>query len=374
MALALYQKYRPLTLAQVFGHDKVKADLLAWAKADKIPSCLHFFGDTGVGKTTLAYIMAKTNGCAERTPEGHPCCKCQACLDVQNNQWKIVTYRNCVYMSASDVRALGDVVAQGGSLFSERCTVIIDEIQALSGAAQTAMLEFLEHEWIKTKFVLVSNGKVEKALLSRTVPCPLKVPETKTVLQYLLAVCRAEKVVIEEDKANILGMVAARTSGSFRAAAGYLDRIIHGDLWTLEGAEAELDLYTEDKLDSIVLKILDGDPALLSRGAIGEQRWTSDFIGDLIYRLQLGHRKSLGAELEVFLDPPARAMATRGQTVIEHTLRRLLEIRKLWGPEQRHITAYIGLLVGENKARQPVVPKAPLPLPRAPRVPRQSTL
>lgn len=159
---------RPKVLSEVYGADAVKDLLYNSAKNKSWPVAMHFLGNTGCGKTTVAQIAAKMIVCKNPKPNGDPCCECPACKAVDDQTFN----REVVLINASDSSNKGELrplmeAAVQPSMYGKEKVIIIDEAQALSDSkrsdSQSLLLKFLESprpgiHWILTSTEPLTNG------------------------------------------------------------------------------------------------------------------------------------------------------------------------------------------------------------------------
>lgn len=287
-------KYRPRTFAEVAGHQKVVQELLERSKNKSFPQAMYFSGLSGVGKSSLQYLIAKAITC-ENLNNGEPCNECKFCRDINEEEFSLSVYiYNCSNVSLDDMRDM-ESIASTTSLTSQYKIFIIDELQELSNQkkAQKAILKILEIEQKNNYYILGSmdDGKVDTAIKNRTVPYKLYGLDYETLGRYLGSVCEKEGIGIDTKKARVLLGLANNSNGSVRTALSYLERCISSNIWDDNEVIKELGIVNNDKLRDITGMILKGDVKVF------QNEINDEVIKKIRYLLSLTYKKQLGLDL-----------------------------------------------------------------------------
>lgn len=276
-ALALARSWRPKTFSQLVGQDHVVKALTHALDQGRLHHAWLFTGTRGVGKTTIARIMAKALNCTGEDGQGRmtsePCGKCPACLEIDAGRF--VDY---IEMDAASNRGVDDIAAllekAAYAPSNARYKVyMIDEVHMLTNHAFNAMLKTLEEPPEHVKFILATTDpqKIPVTILSRCLQFNLKQMPVPLIVEHLEKVLAAEKVDYET---NALRVLAKAAQGSMRDALSLTDQAIayaagkvseeavRGMLGTLD------DAYLIRILDSLIAK--DGATLLAIANEMGE--------------------------------------------------------------------------------------------------------
>jgi DNA polymerase III subunit gamma/tau len=277
-ALALARSWRPKTFSQLVGQDHVVKALTHALDQGRLHHAWLFTGTRGVGKTTIARIMAKALNCTGEDGQGkmtsEPCGKCPACLEIDAGRF--VDY---IEMDAASNRGVDDIAAllekAAYAPSNARYKVyMIDEVHMLTNHAFNAMLKTLEEPPEHIKFILATTDpqKIPVTILSRCLQFNLKQMPVPLIVEHLEKVLAAEKV---EYEVNALRVLAKAAQGSMRDALSLTDQAIayaagkvteesvRGMLGTLD------DAYLIRILDCLLAK--DGASLLAVANEMGER-------------------------------------------------------------------------------------------------------
>jgi DNA polymerase-3 subunit gamma/tau len=277
-ALALARSWRPKTFSELVGQDHVVKALTHALDQGRLHHAWLFTGTRGVGKTTIARIMAKALNCTGADGSGkmtsEPCGKCPACMEIDAGRF--VDY---IEMDAASNRGVDDIAAllekAAYAPSNARYKVyMIDEVHMLTNHAFNAMLKTLEEPPEHVKFILATTDpqKIPVTILSRCLQFNLKQMPVPLIVEHLEKVLAAEKVDYE---VNALRVLAKAAQGSMRDALSLTDQAIayaagkvteesvRGMLGTLD------DAYLIRILDCLIAK--DGASLLVVANEMGER-------------------------------------------------------------------------------------------------------
>jgi DNA polymerase-3 subunit gamma/tau len=277
-ALALARSWRPKTFSELLGQDHVVKALSHALDQGRLHHAWLFTGTRGVGKTTIARIMAKALNCTGEDGKGgmtsQPCGKCPACTGI--DQGRFVDY---VEMDAASNRGIDDIrdlleKAAYAPANARYKVYMIDEVHMLSKEAFNALLKTLEEPPEHVKFILATTDpqKIPVTILSRCLQFNLKQMPVPLIVEHLEKVLAAEKVTYE---VNALRVLAKAAQGSMRDALSLTDQAIayaagkvteesvRGMLGTLD------DAYLIRILDCLIAK--DGASLLAVANEMGER-------------------------------------------------------------------------------------------------------
>jgi DNA polymerase III subunit gamma/tau len=228
-ALALARSWRPKTFSELVGQDHVVKALTHALDQGRLHHAWLFTGTRGVGKTTIARIMAKALNCTGADGSGkmtsEPCGKCPACMEIDAGRF--VDY---IEMDAASNRGVDDIAAllekAAYAPSNARYKVyMIDEVHMLTNHAFNAMLKTLEEPPEHVKFILATTDpqKIPVTILSRCLQFNLKQMPVALIVEHLEKVLAAEKVTYE---VNALRVLAKAAQGSMRDALSLTDQAI----------------------------------------------------------------------------------------------------------------------------------------------------
>lgn len=277
-ALALARSWRPKTFSGLVGQDHVVKALTHALDQGRLHHAWLFTGTRGVGKTTIARIMAKALNCTGSDGSGkmtsEPCGKCPACMEIDAGRF--VDY---IEMDAASNRGVDDIAsllekAAYAPSNARYKVYMIDEVHMLTNHAFNAMLKTLEEPPEHVKFILATTDpqKIPVTILSRCLQFNLKQMPVPLIVEHLEKVLSAEKV---ECEVNALRVLAKAAQGSMRDALSLTDQAIayaagkvteesvRGMLGTLD------DAYLIRILDCLIAK--DGASLLAVANEMGER-------------------------------------------------------------------------------------------------------
>jgi DNA polymerase-3 subunit gamma/tau len=223
----LARKWRPRSFAGLVGQEHVVRALRHALEHKRLHHAYLFTGTRGVGKTTLARILAKCLNCETGvTPE--PCGKCSACVEIDAGRFvDLLEVDAATNTRVDEMRQLLDT-AQYAPSRARYKVYVIDEVHMLSTSAFNAMLKTLEEPPEHVKFILATTDpqKIPVTVLSRCLQFNLKQMPPAAIAGHLANVLAQEK--IEHDK-DALSLIARAAQGSMRDALSLLDQAIaHG--------------------------------------------------------------------------------------------------------------------------------------------------
>ena len=235
-------KYRPQTFKDLIGQEVVAETITNSIKADKVPNAYLFTGIRGIGKTTIARILAKSLNCLngiENLCEENVCENCNAISN--SNHIDVLEMDAASKTGVDDVRDLIEF-SRYGPTSSKYKIFIIDEVHMLSKQAFNALLKTLEEppEYLKFIFATTEIKKIPITVVSRCQRFDLSRINSSELFQFIKKIKDKENGNVSDDA---LKLIVKISEGSVRDALSLLDR----GLLTLENNK-ELDLNLAQKI------------------------------------------------------------------------------------------------------------------------------
>jgi DNA polymerase-3 subunit gamma/tau len=222
--LVLARKWRPQTFSEVVGQRPVVGTLERALASGRIAHAYLFSGPRGVGKTTVARILAKAINCQEG-PTPTPCNRCASCQEiVRASSLDVLEIDGASNRGIDEVRDLRESVRY--TTARDRCKVIIiDEVHMLTKEAWNALLKTLEEPPAHVVFIFATTEyrKIPATILSRCQQYDFGRLSESEIYGHLRTIASAEKIQIDD---RALALVAAHADGALRDAEGILDRLL----------------------------------------------------------------------------------------------------------------------------------------------------
>lgn len=220
----LARKWRPQRLEKLVGQSHVVQALTNALDQNRLHHAYLFTGTRGVGKTTIARIIAKCLNC-EKGISANPCDQCDACLEINSGRFiDLIEIDAASRTKVEDTRELLDNV-QYAPTKGRYKVFLIDEVHMLSGHSFNALLKTLEEPPEHVIFLLATTDpqKLPATVLSRCLQFHLKNLTIEQIRQHLTTITKAENITAEDQALNRLAQSA---NGSLRDALSLLDQAI----------------------------------------------------------------------------------------------------------------------------------------------------
>jgi DNA polymerase-3 subunit gamma/tau len=263
MYTVLARKYRSQTFDDVVGQQAISQTLKNAVKTGKVAHAYLFTGTRGVGKTTMARILAKSLNClAADTPTTQPCCKCESCTAINAGEdIDVIEIDGASNNSVDEVRRL----RENAIYRPARCRFkiyIIDEVHMLSTSAFNALLKILEEPPSHVKFIFATTepNKVLPTIQSRCQRFDFNNINPGLIAGQLKSILEQEKIKYEDD---LILSLAKMANGSMRDGLSLLDRLISTGVEPLSAdlLEEYLGCPNSEKIYNLIAKIGDSDAA-----------------------------------------------------------------------------------------------------------------
>lgn len=275
--LALARKYRPQSFTEVVGQEPVVTALTNAFKLGRFHHAYCFVGTRGVGKTSLARILAKAFSC-EAGESATPCGTCTTCVEIDQGRYvDLIEVDAASRTKVDDTRALLDNV-QYAPTRGRYKIYLIDEVHMLSTHSFNALLKTLEEPPAHVKFFLATTEvqKLPPTVLSRCLSFYLKTIPTPAIAGYLEKLCAQESIKFEQ---SALNQLAAAGHGSMRDTLSLLDQAIaycDGDL-TQTAISNLLGHIPKDEIYTFITALSNQDAQTIASRLDSLQHQAADF-------------------------------------------------------------------------------------------------
>lgn len=258
MHITLYRKYRPSSFSEVSGENEIVKSLKLSLKNKSMAHAYLFSGPRGVGKTTVARLIAKGVNCLNLKENGEPCNECKNCKAINEGRFSdLIEIDAASNRSIDEIRSLKEKINYQ-PVEGLKKVYIIDEAHMLTKEAFNALLKTLEEPPAHVIFILATT-ELEKILPTIISRCqrydfkPLDLEEMKAGLEHIL---KEENLSMTDD---VYPVIYENSSGSMRDSISILERLIvtaNGKEINLKIAEDTLGITPSSRIKIFLNKIL----------------------------------------------------------------------------------------------------------------------
>jgi DNA polymerase-3 subunit gamma/tau len=224
MYQVLARKWRPKSFEELVGQQHIARALRNALEQNRLAHAYIFAGLRGIGKTTVARILAKCLNC-EQGPTSTPCDRCSACREIaESRSIDVLEMDAASRTGVNDIREVQEVVSYA-PVRDRYKILIIDEAHMLSKNAFNALLKTLEEPPPQVVFVLATTElqKILPTILSRCQVFEFRRVNTRELVEHLRKLCDAEKIKISD---HALERIARAGEGSVRDSLSVLERVL----------------------------------------------------------------------------------------------------------------------------------------------------
>ncbi len=261
--LVLARKYRSATFDEVVGQEAIGVTLVNAIKSGRLAQAYLFTGTRGVGKTTMARILAKALNCLSAdAPTATPCNACNACEAIaRGDDIDVIEIDGASNRGIDEIREL----RSNAILRPARCRYkiyYIDEVHMLTKEAFNALLKTLEEPPAHVKFIFATTEaeKIPATVLSRCQRFDFRNIPTADIAQQLRMISKAEKIKIDDDA---LFRVAKAAAGSMRDGISLLDQLLSSATGKVSEDDVLRVLGTppDERISALLTAVADGETA-----------------------------------------------------------------------------------------------------------------
>lgn len=256
--LVLARKWRPQTFSDVVGQRHVTKTLQNAIGQGRLAHAVMFSGARGVGKTSIARILAKAINCAKGTVI-EPCNKCENCKEITRGiAVDVIEIDGASNRGIDEIRSLRETII----FLPVKCrkkVYIIDEVHMLTREAFNALLKTLEEPPSHVHFIFATTepSKVPDTIRSRCQHYEFRLLTNDELNGHISSICRQESIDIES---NAIELVVKAAQGSMRDCLSLLDQVIAFGAATEKEVEEALGLIPINEVKELFNAILQADP------------------------------------------------------------------------------------------------------------------
>lgn len=222
--IVLARKYRPATFEEVIGQEEIAGTLRNAVLHNRVAHAYLFTGPRGVGKTTMARILAKVLNCPN-SKEARPCNECESCVAVSRGEdIDVIELDGASHRKVEEIKTILDDVAYSPAR-APRKIYIIDEVHMLSAHAFNSLLKTLEEPPSHVNFILATTEpqKVPETIRSRCQRFDFRPLMRREIEKRLSEIAAKEGM---KPQSGVLGKIAFTARGSMRDALSLMEQVV----------------------------------------------------------------------------------------------------------------------------------------------------
>lgn len=257
MHITLYRKYRPKNFEEMAGQKEIVKTIKNSLKNGKSSHAYLFSGPRGVGKTTLARLIAKGVNCLTTEITDEPCNNCENCLAINNG-----TFMDMIEIDAASNRGIDEIRQLKEKINYQpvkgrKKIYIIDEVHMLTKEAFNALLKTLEEPPEHVIFILATTeaDKILPTIISRCQRYDFKALSMEEMTNKLKYICEQENINIDDE---VFGIIYENSGGSMRDSISILERLMvtcFDEKITFEKCEQVLGITPTKQMEDFLNKI-----------------------------------------------------------------------------------------------------------------------
>jgi len=259
----LSRKWRPKKFQDVIGQQHITQALSQAIQRGTIGHAYLMAGTRGIGKTSVARILARALRCENISQDGNPCLECGPCLELEDGSvsMNVIEVDGASCNKVEDIREIVSNVHYLPTTGRYKI-YIIDEVHMLSVSAFNALLKTLEEPPAHVVFIFATTepGKLLGTILSRCQRLDFRNASTGDVVDHLKKILKSEGITYQND--NSLSQIARLGNGSFRDSLSLLDQVlsyVSDKIITDEAVSYALGLAKTSSIRNIISSLLRGD-------------------------------------------------------------------------------------------------------------------
>ncbi len=302
----LARKWRPKNFKELQGQEHVRRALINAIETERLHHAYLFTGTRGVGKTTIARILAKCLNCETHGLTATPCGECGSCVEIDEGRFvDLIEVDAASRTKVDDTRELLDNV-QYRPTRGRYKVYLIDEVHMLSNSSFNALLKTLEEPPEHVIFLLATTDpqKLPVTVLSRCLQFHLKHMDEEVISKHLEYILSQESISFE---AMALSLIAQSAEGSMRDALSLLDQAIAFSDGKVNESDIRSMLGTIDHrfMDKLLNALAEKDSKLAIEAVAEISNFPVDFADALKELLSRLHQIAIFQATQVLLDSAA---------------------------------------------------------------------
>lgn len=263
---------RPFSFGEMIGQKGILSEMKKRSLSKNFPEVMIFEGDSGTGKTTLAFIISaliNEKNPLDRGDYLDPDPNSKSSKSILNETFnRDVHFFDASVMGKDDVISLEEIVGSS-PMFDENKVIIIDEAQELSKAGKGVTLKLLEKKRKNVHIILctMNINAFDKAVKTRGQLYTFRNPSSSDIAEYLFNLLKyvdSDNIPDEFLETGIF-TIAENCEGSVRYAVQNLERCITGELFTEEEISKELGFLSNERLTSLIMDILNKEKSCIPK-------------------------------------------------------------------------------------------------------------